>query len=185
MKKIKYIHIFGNILNRLSDSTKHIQAEPTSEISRRGFMKSVLGIWTGVLSLPFIYAIINFIIPPQKKFLSHEIRSSSEPIDPRFRGDGTKKIPLDKLPENTSVFINIEGEPVLVIRKGELEISAFLAICTHLNCIVGYRKNQRDIYCNCHGSSFNLDGIPLNGPARLPLKKHKISVENNIILVEL
>jgi len=145
-------------------------------ISRRGFVKSIIGIWTGVLSLPFVYAAVNYVIPPKKRFLSHEIRNNPELL--------TTRIPIENLAQNSSLFVNVEGETVLVIRKEGLEIAAFSAICTHLNCIIGYRKNQKDIYCNCHESSFTLEGNPLNGPARLPLKKYHVEIENNVIKVK-
>ena len=160
----------------LLEGNTRISFNTSAPISRRGFIKSIVAIWTGVLSLPFVYAAVNYIIPPKKKFLSHEIRNNPELL--------TTRIPAENLAENSSLFVNVEGEPVLLIRKEGLDIIAFSAICTHLNCIIGYRKNQKDIFCNCHGSSFSIEGIPLNGPARLPLKKYSVSIENNIIRVK-
>jgi Rieske Fe-S protein len=158
----------------LEDSS-NILSNTSEPVTRRGFLKSIVGVWTAVLSLPFIYAVASFIIPPGKKFLSSELR--------RNPGLSITKIPIENLAENSSIFANVEGEPVLVIRKEGIDIIAYSAICTHLNCIIGYRKTQKDIFCNCHASSFSLDGNALNGPARLPLKRYKVSIENDVIKV--
>ena len=100
--------------------------------------------------------------------------------DPRlFRAE----VPLENLPVNSSHYIIIDGEKILLIRKNSDDIMAFSAICTHKNCTVGYRKENKDIFCDCHESSFNLEGIPVNGPAREPLPQYNARIENGKVIV--
>lgn len=47
-------------------------------------------------------------------------------------------------------------------------------ICTHLECIVNVEGTR--IRCPCHGSTFDLEGNVLQGPATLPLRRYPASV---------
>jgi Rieske Fe-S protein len=145
------------------------------KISRRSFIGSAVSIWSAILSLPFIYGIIEFLLPPGKKFISFKNKLNNI--------QENTAILLSDFPENSSKFIKIDDEPVLVIRKEGLNIIAFSAICTHLDCIVGYRKNEKDIICNCHGSIFTLDGVPQNGPAKEPLIKYSLIIQDDKIII--
>lgn len=113
--------------------------------------------------------------PPRKKF-----RSYSERLNPE---SDIQQVSLDKLPENSSVYLTIDDEPVLLIRGEGEKVKAFGATCTHLDCLVGYNKSGRNITCNCHGSLFNEDGFPLEGPAKLPLKKYDAKIIEGVIHV--
>ena len=152
-----------------------INKNNTENISRRGFLKSIITIWFSVLSLPFIYTIAKYIEPPSKKF-----KSKSQSIENK---SPENVIPLDTLPEHSGRIISIEEEPVLIIRKSGIDITAYSAACSHLNCLIGYRKNENDIICNCHGSTFTLDGIPTKGPAVKPLKKYTSTITEGKIII--
>jgi len=154
-------------------STNNISS--SQKITRRGFLGSVLGLWSAVLSLPFLYAFIEYLSPPNKKFKSH-----SERINPK---SNIQEISLDKLPENASAYVTVEDEPVLLIRGEGEKITALSAVCTHLDCLVGYRKSNNDIFCSCHSSSFNLEGVPIEGPAKKPLPKYKVEIKDGIVYV--
>lgn len=147
----------------------------TQKITRRGFLGSVLGLWGAVLSLPFLYSFFEYLSPPRKKFKTYNERLNPE--------SNIQEVLLEKVPVNSSIYIKIEDEPVLLIRGEKEKIIALSAMCTHLDCLVSYRKSQNDIFCNCHSSSFNLEGIPIEGPAKKPLPKYNTEVKNGIIYV--
>jgi cytochrome b6-f complex iron-sulfur subunit len=157
--------------SEITDTSKQIE----KKISRRSFLNSIVTLWGVLLTLPFFYGIIEYLHPPGRKFTSFKNKNQNI--------SGNTKLMLSELPENSSKFIKIEDEPVLVIRKDGMDIKAFSAFCTHLDCLVGYRKNERDIICNCHGSSFNLDGIPQRGPAKEPLFKYNVIVEGEKVTI--
>lgn len=73
--------------------------------------------------------------------------------------------------------------PALVIRMASGELRAFLAVCTHLNCTVGYRPKERDIHCACHLGRFDLDGNVLEGPPPRPLTRFVIEQRGENLVI--
>ncbi|MEZ6116223.1 MAG: Rieske 2Fe-2S domain-containing protein [Pirellulaceae bacterium] len=72
-------------------------------------------------------------------------------------------------------FSNVEIGTVWIRRLDENNILAFSSICPHLGCAVDYRQTDRDFFCPCHTSSFDLEGnktnsIPPRGMDQLQVK---------------
>lgn len=66
---------------------------------------------------------------------------------------------------------------VIVVNKSN-NVSVYSSKCTHLGCTIGHAEND-EIVCPCHGSRFNIEGNPLNGPAVRPLKKLAYRIDKN------
>lgn len=56
--------------------------------------------------------------------------------------------------------------------------------CTHNRCKVNYAPTERVIICPCHGSLFSLSGAVLRGPARRPLQRYPVTLQNGRVVVE-
>ncbi len=146
-----------------------------NNITRRSFIHKIY-LWIIIFLIPSIYAVYKLFERP--KFIPHSKRNKL--YDPNiFRTE----IALQNLSENSSIYTVIDGEKILLIRGIGEDILAFSAVCTHKNCTVNFRKENMDIYCDCHESSFNLYGIPVNGPARKPLPNYNARIENGKIIV--
>ena len=63
-----------------------------------------------------------------------------------------------------------------IINKNSNNMKAFSSKCSHLGCKINKVENDTFV-CPCHGSKFNLDGIPQNGPATKPLHELEIIKE--------
>ncbi|MFI5202689.1 MAG: ubiquinol-cytochrome c reductase iron-sulfur subunit [Candidatus Kapaibacterium sp.] len=123
----------------------------------RGFLLGGILAWAA----PFVYA--------AGKFLSYQ---------GVLGGTTIAKFPASELTiEHPSKLVEVEGEPVIVIREPGDQIRAFTATCTHLGCTVSYRPQmligQRAVpgfYCRCHGGEFDANGINVPGaPPKSPL----------------
>jgi cytochrome b6-f complex iron-sulfur subunit len=68
----------------------------------------------------------------------------------------------------------VAGRPVLVVNTGE-GYRAFSAVCTHLGCVVKWKKGRRQFFCPCHGARFDIDGEVMGGPAPRPLAKLEVT----------
>lgn len=51
------------------------------------------------------------------------------------------------------------------LRQGDSGVEAMWASCTHLGCEVNYDPQQDQWLCPCHGSRYNREGQPIQGPA--------------------
>ena len=80
----------------------------------------------------------------------------------------------------------LSGNSVLVVRDPVTPdtLYAFEPVCTHQGCQVDWRSNEQNIFCPCHGSTFYPDGTVLRGPASRPLKRYKVKVKENTVLVK-
>ena len=68
----------------------------------------------------------------------------------------------------------------ILLVKGECgEYRALDATCTHRGCQV--RRSGSGMTCPCHGSSYNLDGEVVRGPAQKPLQRYNIEVKAETI----
>ncbi len=65
---------------------------------------------------------------------------------------------------------------MILIRAGEGDFRAFAATCTHLDCIVEFRKGDRKIWCNCHNGQYDLNGRNVAGPPPRPLSPFEVHV---------
>lgn len=77
----------------------------------------------------------------------------------------------NELAPGTSKLIAYGQIPVLMFRTPEpaAELKTFLATCTHLDCIVGYKPAENCIFCACHEGYYDLEGRVISGPPPRPL----------------
>ena len=73
-------------------------------------------------------------------------------------------------------IVRFGSEPVILVRAGENDFRAFAATCTHLDCIVEFRPEQRVLFCNCHNGQFDLAGRNIAGPPPHPLERYEVHV---------
>jgi len=72
---------------------------------------------------------------------------------------------------NESRAVIFHDDYIIINKEHLLVLSSY---CTHLGCKIQTFENG-ELVCPCHGSSFDLDGNPLKGPAVKPLKKYEFS----------
>ncbi len=74
------------------------------------------------------------------------------------------------------------GNKILVIRDGD-GMRALSKACTHKSCTVKWDQENNMIRCPCHGSRYALTGEVLKGPAKKPLQKIDLKIENDLVSV--
>ncbi|MFT5780131.1 MAG: cytochrome b6-f complex iron-sulfur subunit [Crocinitomicaceae bacterium] len=74
--------------------------------------------------------------------------------------------------------------PIYVVKSKEDDTySAFLMLCTHLNCEL--RPTGTFLSCPCHGSEFSNKGEVLQGPASTSLAYYEVVEEEQEIIIDL
>lgn len=84
-----------------------------------------------------------------------------------------------------SIYVQSNGDFLIVVRASATQVDALSSICTHAGCTVNYNKNAMDLNCPCHGSQFNLNGSVARGPAAFPLKTYTATLDatNNLVTI--
>jgi Rieske Fe-S protein len=125
-------------------------------LDRRRFLNWFLGTSVGALFASVAYPIARFVSPPEVPESTTNQVDAGSIADPDLLEKGYK-------------ILRFGDEPVILIRAGEGEYRAFSATCTHLQCVVEFRKAERDIFCNCHNGQYDLNGRNIAGPPPRPL----------------
>jgi cytochrome b6-f complex iron-sulfur subunit len=135
---------------------------------RRDFLNILLGggfiAWLGALFFP----VFKYLEPP----VVEEVKVSNVKIGA-----------VEDMEKDTGKIVKFGNEPVIVIRKQTGEYIAFGAVCTHLDCIVQYRKDYGQIYCACHNGRYDLNGRVASGPPPAPLTKYGVTIKNDEVIV--
>ncbi len=73
------------------------------------------------------------------------------------------------------------GEDVLLIKGAEGEIHGVGMTCSHLGCQV--RPGGNFLVCPCHGSTFDLRGDVVRGPAQKSLSRYDVELSPGEITI--
>ena len=71
---------------------------------------------------------------------------------------------------------------LFVFREGKV-FHAVSAVCTHLEYIVQYRDDTKQIWCACHNGQYNLSGKNIGGPPPRPLEEYKVNTRGDEVVV--
>ena len=62
-------------------------------------------------------------------------------------------------------------------------ITVLSAVCSHLGCLVNYRRETREFVCPCHGGKYDRTGKNIAGPPPAPLSAYPVEVRNGMVMV--
>jgi cytochrome b6-f complex iron-sulfur subunit len=135
---------------------------------RREFLDYLLGTSIGATLLAILYPIARFVIPPKV----------TESAQNSVIAGSAKEIAA-----NTGKIFKFGTKPGILIRTASGELKAFSAVCTHLDCIVQYRPDNKQIWCACHNGQYNLSGQNVGGPPPRPLEEYVVNTRGDEIVV--
>ncbi|MEK6700144.1 MAG: Rieske (2Fe-2S) protein [Nitrospirota bacterium] len=143
--------------------------------NRRTFItKSLYGALT-ILGLGFFIPAARILVPsagPEKATVFYPLISEDEV--PRA---GVKRAEL-----SYTVSGKERKARVFLVSSPE-GLTALSATCSHLGCLVNYRKDRREFLCPCHGGRYELSGKHIAGPPPAPLTRFPVKVEKGVVLV--
>lgn len=92
-----------------------------------------------------------------------------------------------ELKPGESRFVAYGPIPALLFRpRGpDTGLRVFVGICTHLDCNVGYDREQNTIICACHEGVFDVDGKVLSSPPTVPLKTFYTAMRGTDLVIAL
>ena len=140
-------------------------------MNRRRFVSLLLG--GGILGWlgSVLYPIFSYLNPPKV---------------PEANVQTVKAGSVSEFPNNSAQIIKFGRKPVILIRSDTGDFRALSATCTHLDCIVQYRSDLKQIWCACHNGLYDMKGRNISGPPPRPLDEYAVNIiEDEIHISEM
>jgi len=151
-----------------ANQTNGTELSNPQDRTRRRFLDYLLGTSAFATLGAIVYPITRFITPPQ-------VIESTE--------SSVTAAKLSEIPLNSGKIFKFGNKPGILVRTASGEFKAFSAVCTHLDCIVQYRSETKQIWCACHNGQYNLSGKNIGGPPPRPLEEFKVNTRGDDIVV--
>lgn len=151
-----------------NQSTGNTRISNPEDNSRRRFLDYLLGMSAFATLGAIFYPIIRFMAPP------HIVEAMQNSV---------VAAKVSELPPNSGKIFKFGSKPGLIIRTASGELKAFSAVCTHLDCIVQYRSDTKQIWCACHNGQYNLNGENIGGPPPRPLEQYPVNKRGDDVVV--
>jgi cytochrome b6-f complex iron-sulfur subunit len=135
---------------------------------RRSVLNYLLGSGAVATLGAIFYPVISFIIPPKI------VESSAASVV------AAKK---SEIRPNEGKIFRFGSKPGILLQTEDGEYRAFSAICTHLDCTVQFRTDEKMIWCACHNGRYDLTGRNVSGPPPRPLEQFQVNVRGEDIIV--
>jgi Rieske Fe-S protein len=135
---------------------------------RRRFLDILLATSAGATLVAIFYPIFRFMSPPKTVEAAQHSVSAGK---------------LNELPVNSGKIFKFGNKPGILIRTASGELRAFSAVCTHLECIVQYSAERKQIWCACHNGQYNVNGQNIGGPPPRPLEEYVVNTHGDDIIV--
>lgn len=139
-----------------------------SLITRRTFLNTLFGGWLLVFLSGGLYGLLKFAFPTLGK----------EPDFVELEVSDFLDIPL-----NSVKPFAWGGKLGLFFKRDDGTITALKGICTHMECNITYKNEERKFYCACHKGWFDQDGRVLEGPPPKPLEFFDVQVEGKKLII--
>ncbi|MEK6743017.1 MAG: Rieske (2Fe-2S) protein [Nitrospirota bacterium] len=145
------------------------------EYPRREFVTKALYGLFGLLGLGFLFAGIRVLVPSGRQ----DRELAWFPL-----------VPVDEVPRSgvkkSELVYNLSGKErkarvFIVSSSGKLTVLS--AVCSHLGCLVNYRKESKEFVCPCHGGKYDISGRNIDGPPPDPLTSYPVEIKNGMIMV--
>ena len=149
------------------NTTTSVSPAPTS-LARRSFLDYLLGSTALATLGAIVYPVFKFMSPPQ-------IVESAE--------NSVVAAKLSEVPVNSGKIFKFGNKPGILVHTATGEFKAFSAVCTHLECIVQYRDDTKQIWCACHNGQYNLSGKNIGGPPPRPLEEYQVNTRGDDVVV--
>lgn len=172
-----------------------VRGPRAGEISRRGFMRRMLGVGVGILSLEFLGGTLAFLWPNLSEGLGAEINIGTAADINNAQPEWSNGLPYIYGPANLFV-VNVPAAKARVEGEGSVSspvedpgtdlsedapiadrsILALWRKCPHLGCQIPQLCDQSQWFeCLCHGSKYTVLGEKRDGPAPRGMDRFPVS----------
>jgi nitrite reductase/ring-hydroxylating ferredoxin subunit len=169
-----------------------VEEVPIGELSRRAFMRRMLGVGVGILGLEFIGGTLAFLWPQLRAGLGARfaVGTVAEIVaqQPSFANGwpyavGPARSFLINLPAAKELAL---GRDASVPNPSAGQLLALYRKCPHLGCQVpGLCDELKRFTCRCHGSTYNIIGEKLKeGPAQRGMDRFAVVIDKGVVVID-
>ena len=168
-----------------------VERQPIGELSRRAFMRRMLGVGAGLLALEFVGGSIAFLWPQVRSGLGAKFSVGTLPDILAKQASFANGWPF-AVGSARSFLINVPaakelalGHDASVPNPTADQLLALYRKCPHLGCQVpGLCDELKRFTCRCHGSTYNIIGEKLKeGPAQRGMDRFAVEIDGNGVVV--
>jgi cytochrome b6-f complex iron-sulfur subunit len=139
-----------------------------SRVTRRTFLNTIFGGWLVTFFAGSAYALLKFAFPTLGK----------EPDFVVLKPDDFLNIP-----KNSVKPFAWGGKLGLFFKHADGTDAALKGVCTHMECNITYRPEERKFYCACHKGWFDETGKVVGGPPPKPLEFFDLQIEGDKLII--
>ena len=126
---------------------------------RRRFIDALLTVGFVSTAAAIAYPVTRFLVPPA----SGEAATNS-----------VVAAKAAALKPNSGIIFPFGSKPAIVVRASDGTLSAFSAVCSHLECTVQFKPDTSQLWCACHNGTYDLGGNVVSGPPPRPLVRFDV-----------
>ncbi len=139
-----------------------------STITRRTFLNVLFGGWLASFLAGTTYALVRFAFPTLGKEPDFVVLNAAD---------------FTAIPPNTAKPFAWGGKLGLFLKRTDGKMEAFKGVCTHMECNVTYRPEERKFYCACHKGWFSDTGVNIEGPPPKPLEAFDFTIDGEKLII--
>jgi cytochrome b6-f complex iron-sulfur subunit len=145
----------------MTDSAGFPSTAAAGAFDRRKFLDALLTVGFVSTAAAIAYPVTRYLVPPE----SGEAATNS-----------VVAAKASALKPNSGLIFPFGSKPAIVVRAADGELSAFSAVCTHLECTVQFKADTSQIWCACHNGLYDLAGNVVSGPPPRNLERFTVNL---------
>jgi cytochrome b6-f complex iron-sulfur subunit len=180
-----------------------VHGPPIGEMSRRTFMRRILGVGVGLLTVEFLAGTVSFLWPNIRTGLGGKITVGSAADIVNQQPEWATGLPYPFQPARI-FLVNVPAAKSLVdnpdspksvpdpgtkvgpdVPPVDASVLALYRKCPHLGCQIPQLCDSSDWFeCLCHGSKYTVLGEKRDGPAPRGMDRFPVVVENGAYVID-
>jgi cytochrome b6-f complex iron-sulfur subunit len=140
----------------------------SSLITRRTFLNTLFGGWLLAFASGSLFALWKFAFPTLGKEPDFVVLKTTDFLS---------------IPPNSVKPFAWGGKMGLLFKKTGGTVSALKGVCTHMECNITYRSEEKKFYCACHKGWFDENGKNIEGPPPKPLEFFEIITSGEKLII--
>ncbi len=161
------------------------QKEDPSKVEfpgRRSFLGVLIGVGSvgigAALSIPLVRFALHPLFSTTTETKWSDVGSVNEFVS---LSDPVKRLILVEQQDGWRKILSEKAVYVIQDAYGQLHVLS--PVCSHLGCLISWRKTQRQFVCPCHMGIFASDGKHISGPPPRSMDELDSKIENGILKV--